>query len=134
MWRACILSNLGRHQEAAIQTEQALKFPPSDTSLASYLPGVFFRAGLKTRAQELLRRITRPAGNPWIALAALGRPEDALGVMDAQSINPQIFSQVLINHDFDPIRHDPRFVRLLTTLGLTEAYARAQHWRAANGK
>jgi hypothetical protein len=33
---------------------------------------------------------------------------------------------------FDPIRGDPRFVKLLTTLGATEAHARAQAWRAAH--
>ncbi len=39
---------------------------------------------------------------------------------------------ILFNPRSDPIRDDPRFLRLLENVGLTEAHARAQAWRAAH--
>ena len=46
--------------------------------------------------------------------------------MGISNANELLFADV-----YDPIRADPRFVKLLATLGLTEAHARAQAWRAA---
>ena len=36
------------------------------------------------------------------------------------------------SRDFDPVRNDPRWVKLMAEAGLTEAHARAQAWRQAH--
>jgi hypothetical protein len=68
----------------------------------------------------------------YLGLASLGRPDDALAAMDPSAITTQPWSDVLFLPAYDPIRTDPRFVKLLATLGMTQAHARAQAWRAAH--
>jgi TolB-like protein/predicted Zn-dependent protease len=67
-----------------------------------------------------------------VILALLGRTEEALAALNpetVQSINVDLW---LFQPAIDPMRGDPRFRKFLETLGLTEAHARAQAWRAAH--
>ena len=66
------------------------------------------------------------------ALAAIGRPADVLAVMDPANIGIANFSLTFLDPAFDPIRQDPRYVAFIAELGMTEAHARAQAWRAAH--
>ena len=128
MWKARVLSALGRHDEAVALIRQ---LPFEKTLYAVYAVEVFTRAGLKAEAEQVLARVPEREGK-YFALAALGRPGDALAAMDPATISMITSHDVLFNSAYDPIRRDPRFVQLLATLGLTEAHARAQAWRAAH--
>ena len=65
-------------------------------------------------------------------LAALGRPQDALAALSERAVGITMLQEWMFEPLFDPLRPDPRFATFLGTLGLTEAHARAQAWRAAH--
>jgi hypothetical protein len=71
--------------------------------------------------------ISRIAG-----LAALKRYDEALDALDPAWLTSARIDLLLFQPAFDPMRSDARFTRVLATLGLTEAHARAQAWRAAH--
>jgi hypothetical protein len=92
----------------------------------------FARAGL---IQEGIQASATMSGNSAAraaALAALGKHDEALAGLDADEMSATGVSYLFYRPALDPIRHDPRFVRLLEQLGLKDAHARAQAWRAAN--
>jgi len=129
VWKALMLAGLGRHEEAVALTRRV---PYANSIYATYACEVFARAGLKAEAEQVLAGLTgRWASFRFIGLAALGRPEEMLA-MDPTALPMQPFHEVLLEPAFDPIRRDPRFVEFLATLGMTEAHARAQAWRAAH--
>jgi hypothetical protein len=127
VWKTLDLSGLGRHDEAVALLR---RLPVDDTPYAAYAMEVFIAAGLKGEAEQHLARV--PSAFSYIALAKLGRPEAALAALDLATLSIQPVHDLFLNPAFDPIRHDPRFVKLLATLGMTEAHARAQAWRAAH--
>ena len=127
VWKTLDLSGLGRHDEAVALLR---RLPVDDTPYAAYAMEVFISAGLKGEAEQHLARV--PSAFSYIALAKLGRPEAALAAVDPATLSIQSFHDLFLNPAFDPIRHDPRFVKLLATLGMTEAHARAQAWRSAH--
>jgi TolB-like protein len=127
VWKALDLSALGRHDEAVAWLR---RFPTAGTIYGSFVVGVFWQAGSKVEAEAALKQIRLDDGR-YAALAAMGRTEEALAAMQPAIISIQPFDDVFVNPAYDPIRHDPRFVQVLATLGMTEAHARAQAWRAA---
>ena len=90
---------------------------------------MFVKAGLRPEAEQRLARV--PAERRFVALAHLGRYEDALAAVDPATVLVSLMQDVLFEPHYDPMRSDPRFVKFLATLGMTEAHARAQAWRAA---
>ncbi len=131
VWRAICLSHLGRHGEAVAVVREVSA--GERTSHQAFAVTVLVRAGLADEAEQILARIPRddPTDRRVTVLARLGRPQEALDAMDAAKINAPTASEMLYSADYDPIRADPRFIRLMATLGLTEAHARAQAERAA---
>jgi TolB-like protein/Flp pilus assembly protein TadD len=130
VWRAVVLSELGRNREALDQIRQI----PSDLSFyAPWIIKVQVAAGDRSAAEQTLRLLPPQfALLKYAALAALGRPEEALASLSPNYISVVLVSDLYVNPDLDPIRSNPRFVQLLATLGRTEANSRAQAWRASN--
>ena len=127
VWRTLDLSGLGRHEEAVALLRQ---LPVANTSYAAWSLDVFVKAGQRAEAEQRLASI--PADFKYEALAVLGRPEAALAAIDPTTLAIQPFHDLLLDPSYDPLRTDPRFVKILATLGMTEAHARAQAWRAAH--
>ncbi|MDI1335238.1 MAG: tetratricopeptide repeat protein, partial [Lacunisphaera sp.] len=131
IWKALILGQLGRHGEAVALLR---KIPWAGSSYEEYAVQIFTRAGLTAEAERAFALI--PAGASAAtkagALAKMGRPQEALAAMDPATMSISNANELLFEEIYDPIRADPRFVKLLATLGLTEAHARAQAWRAAH--
>jgi hypothetical protein len=94
---------------------------------------VFVKAGARADAEALLKQIpaTEP-GRLFRSLAELGRLQDALAMVEPAALGIQDMGDLLVSAEFDPVRHDPQWVKLIATLGLTDAHARAQAWRKAN--
>ena len=74
----------------------------------------------------------RNAVTRFTALLGLGRKEEALQALVPGQIESTRADVLLFDPTFDDVRGDPRFVRALDAIGLTEAHARAQAWRAAH--
>jgi tetratricopeptide (TPR) repeat protein len=129
VWKTLCLSHLGRHDEALALLKNT---PWAGSSHQHFVITVLVRAGLSAEAEAVLARMPREdsSGSRVSALARLGRPEEALAAMDPATTNISAAAELLYSENYDPIRADPRFVKFLATLGLTEAHARAQAWRA----
>ncbi len=130
VWKALALSHLGRHAEAVALLR---KVPWAENDYHHFAVTVFVRAGLTDEAEQFLAQVPKDDyGNiNALGLARLGRPQEALAALDPATTNISNAVELLYLEDYDPIRSDPRFVKFLATLGLTEAHARAQAWRAA---
>jgi adenylate cyclase len=80
----------------------------------------------------------RGGPNPRLAqvypLLALHRPAEALQMIeDETDFSPDEIASLFYFHSaWDPVRATDRFKAILAHLGLTDAHARAQAWRAAN--
>ena len=124
------LLDLG-HKTPAVEIARAL---PSGRSIVStYKVRILAGAGHLPEVEAMLPVLT--GGNHMArisALLALGRQEEALGALDANWVTANRTDQLLFEPDLNPIRGEPRFQQMLATLGLTEAHARAQAWRAAH--
>jgi len=129
VWKMHCLSHLGRHDEAVALLRNT---PRANTNYDNFIITVLVRAGLMAEAEQVLARIPPGDDVRVSALARIGRPEEALAAMDPAKTNITATSDLYFLEFYDPIRSDPRFVKFLATLGLTEAHARAQGWRAAH--
>jgi tetratricopeptide (TPR) repeat protein len=131
VWKTLCLTELGRHDEAVALLR---KIPWAGSSYESFVITVFVGAGLQAEAEAALALITPgdSSGNRATALARLGRPQEALAAMDPATTAISTAAELLFSDRYDPIRADPRFIKFLATLGLTEAHTRAQAWRAAH--
>jgi hypothetical protein len=123
---------LGRHADAI---EFLRPLPGNDSMVATCRLFVLARAGAKAEAEALLTRPSRsrPWARQWAGgLIALGRTDEAMALLTAQWFNPYFSTEYLFDPIFDPVRNDPRWVKLMADAGLTEAHARAQAWRKAH--
>ncbi len=131
VWRALDLSGLDRHDEAVAQARRVSAVGVSQ-GYERFLIRVFVKAGARAEAEALLKQIPATArGGIFRSLAELGRPQEGLEGVDPETLGIQDMGDLLVSAEFDPVRQDPRFVKLLATLGLTEVHARAMVWRAA---
>ena len=127
--RAWLFALLGRRDEAVALARQ---LPPSYPYTRSYQIIVFGAAGLRTEAEALLSGWDAEGSASWpksFMLLMIGRREEAIAALDANSCeSPWAY----VDPIFDQIHDEPRFKKFLATIGLTDAQARAQAWRAAH--
>jgi TolB-like protein/tetratricopeptide (TPR) repeat protein len=89
------------------------------------------RAGLREEAARIFQPSPDGAYDA-IHLLALGRQDEALASLTPDRTNAVILDSILFDPDYDPLRGNPRFTEYIAELGLADAYARAQAWRAAH--
>jgi len=127
-FKVSALAALGRVSEAAALARQT-------KSVERELDVVLLSAvGLHAEAETLLGSLdARTITNRFQTLLAVGRREEALAALDDLSgVSKGHCIEVSFLPFFDSVRDDPRFIKYLATLGLTQAHARAQAWRAAH--
>ena len=130
--RAWALSELGRADAAVAAVRVVVGEPP--TTSKNHFAYALARAGARREAQAMLDRIA-PAERSASGAAAslvLGQLEACWSALEEGSQSLLATEVLLFWPVFDPIRTESRFRRMLSDLGLTEAHARAQAWRAAN--
>ena len=126
--KVAVLAKMGRTAEAKVLARQLRNNQPE---LDDWTLGL---AGLTEEARERLAAMDpRDVSNRFQALLAAGQRDEALAALaDPAGANKGDLIDILYRPIFDTVRNDPRFGPYLTTLGLTEAHARAQGWRAAH--
>ena len=128
--RVAALISLGRTDEALALTRQVTVKTGGDwrfkiRNLAA--------AGAKAEAAALLASAPADRSFPRSPLLlGLDRREEALASLNPMEWTSNSIGTIFFDPLFDSIRGDPRFAKFLATLGLTEAHARAQAWRAAH--
>ena len=130
LWqKAAVLHRLGRQDEASaiLRGIPVAEWPSLSTQATAVVSG-----GLLVEAVALLPRLDRRIQDLANFLGALGRTEEALAALNPETVESTAFQEWLFYPVFDPMRSDPRFAKFLATLGMTEAHARAQAWRAAH--
>jgi TolB-like protein/Tfp pilus assembly protein PilF len=129
-FKAGYLDRLGRHEEALAAARRAVQLDPF---WRDFLYDVFVNAGEQAEADAWPRS---SGGNDARASfyrdLALGRAEQAVAGLDAERTNWRDAGGFLFGREYDTLRNDPRFVKFIDNLGLTEAYARARAWRGAH--
>jgi TolB-like protein/predicted Zn-dependent protease len=128
--KAVVLAMRGERQAATVQARTI----SNEASLTAWLRvQVLALAGETPEAEALIAGYSE--GNliaKLCGLAALGRQEAALAALDPDWLVSTRVDWLLYHPIFDPMRNDPRFRSMLRTVGLEEAHARAQAWRAAH--
>lgn len=135
-YKALALFSLGRNEAASAVARKLASMeasPHSKSDFAGYTCDLLFRAGRRDEATKLFEQIPLTlVADRIYAAALLGRKGDALAELTAQWLPSFWIDEVLWNPHFDGLRPEPEFVAWLKKVGLTEAHARAQAWRAAH--
>ncbi len=128
VWKASVLVDLGRIEEALAVLKKA---PWQGSIMVPWATRVYVSAGQQAEAERALATLPAEASaGRFVSLAKMGRVQEALAVMDPAMFSSASVSDLLFSEEYDPIRRDPRFTQVLSTLGLTAAHERAQAWRA----
>jgi TolB-like protein/tetratricopeptide (TPR) repeat protein len=128
-WKAAALSALGRHEEAVAWLK---KFPWQGTLYVPWAVDIYMRAGLVAEAERALATLPAGSASRATGLIKMGRAQEALALFDPGLVSVSAISDLIFSADYDPIRNEPQFKKLLATLGLTGAHARAQAWRTTH--
>jgi len=129
--KALALLDLGHTEAAASIARQLFN---SEAGRTWWQTGMIVaRAGLKDETADLVRQYRRPGDERLLApmLAILDRWEEFFAVWQ---MRPVVTNQPwpLWEPFLDSVRQKPEFLRVLDQVGLTEAHARVQAWRAAH--
>ncbi|MBA2303997.1 MAG: protein kinase [Acidobacteria bacterium] len=133
-WRlADALSGAGRHDEALVQANEAVRLTQRSSSSMALLAHVHARAGHLDQARQILGRVVARSQREYVSpgiipgvYVELGDREAAYAWMDSaceEQANAAAYFAVV--PWADPLRGDPRFEALLRRIGLAERVATA---------
>jgi TolB-like protein/Tfp pilus assembly protein PilF len=129
--KAVTLAAMGREQDAAdlLRTisEEMWSMRTRDNRVE-----VLARAKMRAEAERRFSVLDPAQEDRARLLLLLGKIKEGKEALNPDLVPAYLIHQWLWLPAIDPIRGDPRFKEFLATLGLTEAHARAQAWRAAN--
>jgi TolB-like protein/Tfp pilus assembly protein PilF len=93
---------------------------------------VLAKAGMTREAEALMPSLepNTPLVMKMACELALGRRAEAIAMLDPGPLTTNLMDALLFDSLFDPLRGEPKFAQVLGEVGLTEANARAQAWRA----
>lgn len=130
-FRAVILAEMGRAAEAGTVARELIALGDREADFATY---ALARIGAREEAERQLavKRTNHSAIFRAGAEAALGRYDACLESLRPDGVSILNADFIYFSPVFDPLREDGRFHAILGQLGLAEAHARAQVWRAAN--
>lgn len=130
MVKAAAITDLGRGKEILTVVKEQLR------TLAPTNPG--YRLGIRilasngsaAEARGFLDQLSADQKAGWFwGLAFIGEPKKALEYVDLDSMLFADCLDLLYAPQFDAVRGDERFIKILQELELTEANKRAQAWR-----
>jgi TolB-like protein/tetratricopeptide (TPR) repeat protein len=128
-FKAGYLNSLKRHEEALTLCRKAIAL---DSFWWESCYAIFVTAGRRAEADAWnldWSKASFPAGRDL----ALKQYQKALDALDPAQMSWRDVGWINFGRDLDPLRKDPRFLAFVNELGITEAYGRAQAWRAAHG-
>ena len=122
--------NRGMHEDAIRAFQQALQLSgSSDTDLLLDLGFAYATAGHRDEARRILAKLEKlhqqglvPSGSIAILYGALGNLNEAFAWLEKayQERDPQLTYLKVPGRRYEPLRHDPRFTKLLLRMGLAE--------------
>jgi TolB-like protein/DNA-binding winged helix-turn-helix (wHTH) protein/Flp pilus assembly protein TadD len=122
--------NKGKHAEAIQEFQQALQLSGTDdTDLVLDLGFAYATAGNREEARRILAKLKKlherglvPSGSIAILYGALGELNEAFAWLEKayEERDPQLTYLKVPGRRFEPLRHDPRFKKLLLRMGLAD--------------
>jgi TolB-like protein/Flp pilus assembly protein TadD len=122
--------NQGKHVEAIQEFQQALKLSGNETTDFTLDLGFAYAvAGKREEARRILAKLKQqhekglvPSGPIAILYGALGELNEAFAWLEKayQEHDPELTYINVPGRRFEPLRHDPRFRRLLVRMGLAD--------------
>jgi TolB-like protein/Flp pilus assembly protein TadD len=122
--------NKGKHAEAIQEFQQALQLSGTDdTDLVLDLGFAYATAGNREEARRILAKLKKlherglvPSGSIAILYGALGELDEAFAWLEKayEERDPQLTYLKVPGRRFEPLRHDPRFKKLLLRMGLAD--------------
>ena len=120
--------NQGKHDEAIREFQQALQLSGHETTdLILDLGFAYAVAGKQEEGRSILARLKQqhdkglvPSGSIAILYGALGELDEAFAWLEKayQEHDPELTYIKVPGRRFEPLRHDPRFKKLLVRMGL----------------
>jgi TolB-like protein/Tfp pilus assembly protein PilF len=128
-FRASLLVSVGRADEGLAIVRD---WPENDTGVRFPKAMVLALAGQREKARKLLadpesQKFIDPLN--WFLLEL---PAQAFTKLDPAQARSIFVNNWLFAPNLDSVRADPRFVKFIEAVGLTEAHGRVQAWRAAH--
>jgi Flp pilus assembly protein TadD len=113
------------YSEAIAELQQAIRLSGGNSVCTSNLAYVYGVSGRREEARKLIERLTKHSGSgfsnaPEIALAYVGLGDTNQAIVWLETAYRERFNpSVLLRPSFDPVRSDPRFLNLLTRIGIS---------------
>jgi serine/threonine-protein kinase len=122
--------NKGKHEEAIQEFQKAVELSGTDDSdLMVDLGFAYAAAGKREEARKILARLMKqherglvPPGSIAILYGALGELDEAFAWLEKayEERDPELTYIKVPTRRFEPLRHDPRFRKMLLRMGLAD--------------
>jgi serine/threonine protein kinase/tetratricopeptide (TPR) repeat protein len=122
-----VYRELGRYEKALVEFQKEVNLKTgSELAALAEMGMLYARMGNVKRAKEILARLNERSKKEYVPPTLMSYTYFALGNMDtgfvylyrAFSRRDQWLIQLKFEHEFDPIRNDPRYFDLMEKLGL----------------